>query len=468
MRPTVLIAEDEASQRLSLREFVMGTVAGDVLEAENGYDAVELIESRMPPRPDMLLLDYHMPEMNGLEVIQRIRPNHPHLPIIVLTMEDKIDLAVEAMRAGADDYMVKPFDQQRLLVSMQQALKLRQLQDEVDRLKRHDGGMVSFDDVIGESPSFQETIRLARRAAASYIPVFITGRSGCGKEMFARAIHGASARAGKPFVAVNCGAIPPNLVESTLFGHEKGAFTGATDKALGHFRAANGGTIMLDEVGELPLSVQVALLRVLQEGEVQPVGAANAEPVDVRVISATNQTLETMVENGAFREDLYYRLNVYPLSIPTLRERPEDIMLLARYFLMRIAMAEHRSIDGFAPPLERMLCAYHWPGNVREMENMIYRAVVMCDEAVLQPSHFPQLSGENIVRPANVTTSDVMSLSLLDDAGALKHFGRLEHDIILLACDFYDGNMSKVAAALGMGRSTLYRKLAAHQEKRRA
>jgi DNA-binding NtrC family response regulator len=325
--------------------------------------------------------------------------------------------------------------------------------------------------------------RMGERAAKSAIPVLITGESGVGKEVIARAVHGSSERAGKPFVAVNCGALPENLVESILFGHEKGSFTGAHDKHLGKFQEANGGTLFLDEVGELPLDIQVKLLRALQESEIDPVGSKRSIKVDVRIVSATNRDLAQAVKEGRFREDLFYRLNVFPLEAPALRERASDVPALVEAFIRRFNIEEGKSVMGASPETLAFLCAYDWPGNVRQLENAVYRAIVLADAPYLQPHDFPSISGvaapppESLSQPqvlampgpalaAPLTTADLLAempkdapVRILDARGHLRTLEEIERDLIQLAIEIYAGHMSEVARRLGIGRSTLYRKV---------
>ena len=319
----------------------------------------------------------------------------------------------------------------------------------------------------------QQVLKLGARAAQSDIPILIEGESGAGKELIARAIQGTSARAGKPFVTVNCGAIPENLIESLLFGHEKGSFTGASDKHLGKFQEADGGTLFLDEIGELRLDMQVKLLRALQEGEVDPVGSKRPVKVDVRIISATNRDLGEMAHDGGFRKDLYYRLNVFPIMVPSLRDRPADVAPLAKHFIARFAAEEHKSVAGLTAEAAQLIERFSWPGNVRQLENTIFRAVVLCDGPVLDVCDFPQIAaamgmdagsarachraGASSAHAANPIR--LTRLSLTDEAGQFRRFEELESDIIRMAIGRYEGHMSEVARRLGIGRSTLYRKL---------
>ena len=334
--------------------------------------------------------------------------------------------------------------------------------------------------IVTRSPLMRAVLRNAEKTAASAIPVLIEGESGVGKELIARAIQGSSERAGKPFVTVNCGAIPENLIESILFGHEKGSFTGASDKHLGKFQEADGGTLFLDEIGELRLDMQVKLLRALQEGEVDPVGSKRPVKVDVRIISATNRDLSQMSREGSFREDLFYRLNVFPILVPSLRERPVDINPLARHFIARFAAEENKAVAGLTPEATQLLESFNWPGNVRQLENTIFRAVVLCDGSLLDVCDFPQIAAamgietpQRRVQPLpshdapvyapareSIPSADAAyTLAMIDAAGHVRKFEDLECDIIRQAIDRYDGHMSEVARRLGIGRSTLYRKL---------
>jgi DNA-binding NtrC family response regulator len=394
-------------------------------------------------------------------------------PVIVLTATGGIDTVVQAMQAGACDFFVKPASPERITVSIRNALSMGALKGEVDRLKKHATNRTSFDDLIGTSPAMVMVKRLGERAARSSIPVLITGESGVGKEVIARAVHGSSDRAGKPFVAVNCGAIPENLVESILFGHEKGSFTGASDKHLGKFQEANGGTLFLDEVGELPLDVQVKLLRALQESEIDPIGAKRSIKVDVRIVSATNRDLSQAASEGRFREDLYYRLNVFPIEAPALRERKSDIPALLDAFVRRFNVEEGKSVVGASAETVACLAAYDWPGNVRQLENAVYRAIVLADAPYLQPHDFPAISG--IAAPAPESLADIAAaylpsatagdvpvdqpVRILDGRGHLRTLEEIERDLIQLAIEVYAGHMSEVARRLGIGRSTLYRKV---------
>jgi DNA-binding NtrC family response regulator len=379
---TVLIVDDDPVQR-RLLESCISRSGHQTLTAPGGGPALELLFSPKGEQISLVLLDLMMPDVDGIQVLTKLRATNPDLPVIVLTAKGGIDSAVEAMRAGANDFLVKPTSPERIKVSIQNALKLGVLTGEVSRLKKKQQNQLGFADLVGKSFPMRQVIRLGERAAQSSIPILIEGESGVGKELIARAIQGCSERAGKPFVTLNCGAIPENLIESILFGHEKGAFTGASDKHLGKFQEADGGTLFLDEIGELRLDMQVKLLRALQEGEIDPVGAKRPVKVDVRIISATNRDLAELTRDGRFREDLYYRLNVFPVLIPPLRDRREDVPALAEYFVTRFAAEENKQVSGFTPEALALLDSYGWPGNVRQLENTIFRAVVLCDTDAL-------------------------------------------------------------------------------------
>ena len=324
MAKTVLVIDDDPTQRRLVQAAVekAGFACRTAPDGETGFTTATEAGA------DVILLDLTMPGLSGIETLERLAERIPDVPVVMLTATSGIDTIVTAMRAGAVDFIVKPANPERVLVSIRNALKMSSLTGEVKRLTRKADGGMSFEDMIAAAPAMRQVVRLGQRAASSDIPVLILGESGVGKEVIARCIQGASDRAGKPFVTVNCGAIPENLVESILFGHEKGAFTGAVSKSLGKFVEADGGTLFLDEIGELPLDMQVKLLRALQEGEVDAVGSRRPTKVDVRIVSATNRDLAEQVKAGNFREDLYYRLNVFPVDVPSLSQRREDIPAL--------------------------------------------------------------------------------------------------------------------------------------------
>ena len=503
MTQAILIVDDDPAQRRILEE-VVNRDGYRAIPVDGGEAALAYLESPAGAEIALVVLDLVMPGVDGMEVLKRVHPQKPNLPVIVLTAHGGIETVVNVMREGASDFVVKPVSPERLHVSMRNALKVNALTGEITRLQKRQTGRLTFADIIAPSPSMEPVIRLGKRAAQSNIPILIEGESGVGKELIAAAIQGEGERAGKPFITVNCGAIPENLVESILFGHEKGAFTGASDKHAGKFQEASGGTLFLDEIGELPLDIQVKLLRALQEGEVDPVGSKKPVKVDIRLISATNRDMLQMVKEGRFREDLYYRLNVFPIHIPPLRQRKDDIPELAAHFVRRLAAEEGKEVVGIAQDALNMLKAYDWPGNVRQLENTIFRAIVLCDGEALQVSDFPQIASmvdgyADIVRqreqapaataptpahngmiggasevplyagePAsqqNHTFADFArsnfsdGISITDEAGNVRKLEDIEAEMIRLAIDKYKGHMTEVARRLGIGRSTLYRKV---------
>ena len=489
MVKTILIVDDDPTQRRLMRA-VCEKAGYPVLQAADGESALSLLQSQQGADVALIMLDLRMPGLGGMETLKRVKSYREELPVIVLTAQGGIDTVVEAMQSGAADFFVKPASPERVIVSINNTLNLSTLQGEVSRLKRKRDGAMGFKDLIGESGALRHVTKLGERAAASNIPILITGESGTGKEMIARAIQGSSERAGRPFITVNCGAIPENLVESILFGHEKGSFTGASAKHIGKFQEADGGTIFLDEVGELPADMQVKLLRVLQEGEVDAIGSKRPTKVDVRVISATNRDLGEEVKAGRFREDLFYRLNVFPVEVPSLRERREDIPALIDHFIRRYNAEEHRDVRGVRHEVLDVLSQFKWPGNVRQLENTVFRAVVLAENPYLSAEDFPLLAEEfkaagiesgpplldhdesdeaaSDQRREYAAASEAVgqaggdSVNIFDREGHLRSLQEIEKDLIQLAIETYEGKMSEVARRLGMGRSTLYRKLREH------
>lgn len=493
MKINILIVDDDPVQR-RLLEGTITKFGYDSQSAEGGEKALELLAQH---KFSVVILDLIMPDLDGMAVLERMRKIGSTVPVIVQTGQGGIDTVVSAMRAGAFDFVVKPVAPERLNVCIQNALTLNTLENELQRVKRSVSGELTFKDVITTSQRMHRVISLGERAAKSNIPVLLEGESGVGKEMIARAIQGTSKRRNGPFVTVNCGAIPETLVESILFGHEKGAFTGATEKQIGKFQEADGGTLFLDEVGELPPEFQVKLLRAVQEGEIDPVGARKPVKVDIRLISATNRSLIDMVKERTFREDLYYRLNVFPIMIPPLRDHRDDIPQLARHFTLRFAAEEgRRKIKGITKHALEMLMDFDWPGNIRQLENAVFRAVVLCDGTELTPAEFPQIATAvdgSIERalpaptstPAQTMTSasemDVpadpnmiganerndrfieeeqdAAMRLMDVTDNIRPLEELEAEIIKTAFVHYKGQMSEIARRLGIGRSTLYRKM---------
>ena len=477
MSCTVLIVDDDPVQR-RLLEALVRRFGYAVETAESGEQALARLEPGREPQVALMILDLVMPDLDGMGVLTRLRDGGRTVPTIVQTAHGSIEAVISAMRAGAIDFVVKPVGAERLQVSIKNALRFDALEDEIRRMNKRASGALHLKDLLSKSEDMMRVVRLGERAAKSNIPVLLEGESGVGKELVARAIQGTSDRRGRSFVTVNCGALPENLVESILFGHEKGAFTGATEKHAGKFVEAHGGTLFLDEIGELPPNAQVKLLRALQEGEVDPVGGKRPVKVDIRLISATNQNLIELVKRGQFREDLYYRLNVFPILIPPLRARRADIADLARGFVARFAAEEGKRIRGLTSEVVAMLAAYDWPGNVRQLENAVFRAVVLADHDELTVAEFPQIAAQvdgfdvripplaAMVTPpraerevVRVEVRDPNVIGLLDESGDVRTLESLEAETIRFALAHYRGQMSAMARKLGIGRSTLYRKM---------
>ena len=477
MAALILVVDDDPVQR-RLLEAMLRRFGYQTETAQTGEAALLRLEAGDQPSVNLVILDLVMPDLDGMGVLSRMRQRGILTPAIVQTAHGSIEAVISAMRAGALDFVVKPVGAERLQVSIKNALRVDALEDELRRATRRGTGELTFRDIGTKVEGMARTLRLAERAAKSAIPVLLEGESGVGKELLARAIQGGSDRRGKAFVTVNCGALPENLVESILFGHEKGAFTGATDRHIGKFAEANGGTLFLDEIGELPLEAQVKLLRALQEGEIDPVGAKRSVKVDIRLISATNQNLIELVKKGKFREDLFYRLNVFPISIPPLRARSADISDLAHRFLARFAAEEGKRLRGLTAEASALLASYDWPGNVRQLENALFRAVVLADGDELTVAEFPQIAAQvegfdvrippapaflhSAYTAAPLAPAPVLDphvLRLLDDSGDVRKLEELEAEVIRFALRHYNGQMSQMARKLGIGRSTLYRKL---------
>lgn len=476
----VLIVDDEPVQ-LRLTEEAANRAGFHCITALNGKEALSLIRS--DSTISAIILDLVMPELDGMGVLEAMRRDNINIPVIVQTAQSSMETIVSAMRAGATDFFVKPVAPERLTISLSNALNLERLESCVRTERARLSGTIGVKDIVTSGTAMDRVLSLIGKAAKSTIPVLVEGETGTGKELVARAILGSGDRAGKPFVIVNCGAIPPELVESTLFGHVKGAFTGAHADQTGKFEEAHGGTIFLDEVGELPLDAQVKLLRVLQEGEIEPVGASKPKRVNVRVISATNRRLLNMAKDGSFREDLYYRLNVFPIYVPPLRERMEDLPALIEHFIVKLGAEAGRRVATIAPAALELLRSHDWPGNIRQLENAIYRAIVLAETTQLQPQDFPQIlthtasrmqavqslqssptqaAPVHIDEPLILTKEDAIAPAsdrFLTQTGDVPSLAHLERDLIAFALERYNGHMSQIARALGIGRSTLYRKL---------
>lgn len=457
----VLIVDDDPFQCKTIQLTIKKFLKFKTSTMTNPKEAVDFILSEKGDEIDMVILDLSMPEMSGIEVLEKIHDVKPNLPVIINTAYGDINKAVEAVQKGAVDFIEKQDGVERMKLSIENVRKLSTLKKQVDNLERFSNNNHHFDDIIGKSKSLEKTIAIAQKASGSDIAVLLHGESGVGKELFARAIHSKSTRNNKPFIAVNCSAIPENLVESVLFGHVKGAFTGAVNKSIGKFREANGGTIFLDEIAELPLETQSKLLRTLQSFEVEPVGSAKSFDINVRVISATNKNLEEAVEAGLFREDLFYRINALEIVIPPLRKRKEDIELLVSHFVEKICIKESIPIFDFDDELISLLEDYRWPGNVRQLENTVYKAIVLNENTTLGINDFESIlralnfGSDTSVKPIQSSNSGFFNR----EKGSFKTINEYEKDIIENALEFYNWNISKVSKILDIGRSTLYRKM---------
>ncbi len=476
MRPDatrcLLLIDDEPAQRRLVS--AIGARAGWwVMGAPDVEAAQKLLAGEEGRDVDAILLDHWLPGDAGAELIRQIRALRPDLPLLILTAQTSVAAAVDAMRAGANDFLVKPIAPDRLLAALNAATDRRQRNGELRPLSEKITKTLAFDEIVGSAPEFRAALAIAAKAARARVSVLIEGESGSGKEVIAQAIHSSSPRGKKPMVTVNCGAIPGNLVESVLFGHEKGAFTGAFDRHIGRFEDADGTTLFLDEIGELPLDTQVKLLRAIESGEIQRIGGRSIQIVDVRIIAATNRRLLDEVAKGNFREDLYYRLNVVHVDIPPLRARQSDIPPLARHLLARIAEQPGMRYLSITDDALEVLMAYGWPGNVRQLQNALFRAAVLCEGNALTAADFPHIAQESTFSKraddyhakalSGASNSAALShgpgITLYEPSGHLRSLEEIEADVIRLAIGHYRGRMTEVARRLGIGRSTLYRKL---------
>ena len=441
-RPVILIVDDEKNTREGLSRALRGEYA--VAEAENGQRALEWLETHSA---DVVLSDLRMPGMDGLTLLSRLLGRDPKPVLILLTAYGNIETAVEAMKRGAYDFLAKPVDLDRLDLLLRRALAERRLGDENRRLKAQLDSKHGFENIIGTSPAMREVFETIRQAAPTRATVLIQGESGTGKELVARALHQCSPRREGPFVPVHCAALAPTLLESELFGHEKGAFTGAVERRRGRFEMADGGTLFLDEIGEIDAALQVKILRVLEERKFERVGGTETLSVDVRLIAATNRDLRKKVAEGTFREDLFYRLYVVNLTLPPLRERDGDVVLLAQHYLKALAAENGKKTRSITPEAMDALAAYSWPGNVRELRNVIERMVVLGTGERLDVRDLPAAVREAGAGPA---AGSAQAGRVLRDA---------ERQLIEDALRRHKGNRTKAAQELGISRRTLHRKL---------
>jgi two-component system response regulator HydG len=446
---TVLVVDDDSAHRTMLRTLISGWGYA-VLEADDGAAAIESVKAASC---DLVLMDVRMVKVSGLEALEKIKSYNPAIPVIIMTAYSSVETAVEALKQGAHDYLTKPLDFDKLRLILERAMEHTRLKEENRILRERLGRQFDSQNIIGKSPAMIKLLETVAQVAPSEATVLISGESGTGKELIAGAIHFNSLRKDGPFVKINCAAITETLLESELFGHEKGAFTGADRRKEGRFSQAHGGTLFLDEVSEMSLMMQVKLLRALQEREFNRVGGEATIQVDVRVIAATNKNLLEQINTGAFREDLYYRLNVVELAVPSLTERKEDIPLLAQHFLEMFATKNQKEIKGFTPRAMHHLIRYDWPGNVRELMNAVERGVVLARSPYLDEADFlflkdALLSGdEDQPVPAN--------LAIEGDAP----LGEIEKTAILKTLEAAGGNKSEAARRLGITRKTLHKKL---------
>jgi len=442
----ILIIDDEEGMRKLLAR-VLIKYGYETVTSGSGDEALSLIEN---DTFDLIITDINMPGMDGLQLLREVKSFDPALPIIVMTAYGTVESAVQALRSGAYDYITKPFETDEIRLAVSRVFERERLLAENRYLHEQLDSRYKFSGISGKSPAMERVFDMTSSVAASNANVLITGESGTGKELVARSIHSSSPRRDKPFIILNCAAVPENLLESELFGHEKGAFTGATTSKKGRFELADSGTLFIDEVGEMSMTAQVKLLRVLQEQEFERVGGTRTIRCDVRLVAATNRNLEEAVGDGQFREDLYYRLNVVNIHMPRLRERWEDIESLARHFIAKYAADTGKKIDDISPRALSCLLAYEWPGNVRELQNVIERAVVLAKGAILTPLDFPQTLQDDSSICVTVPGQDGNLTEILED---------FERQLIIQTLRRHAESQTKTAAVLGIKRTTLRYKM---------
>ncbi|MCJ7812021.1 sigma-54 dependent transcriptional regulator [bacterium] len=441
----IIVVDDDKNARLLIETILTKTKQYDIVQARNGEACLRKLNET---NADLILLDLQMPGIDGIETLKRIKKQYPYIPVIIMTAHGTIEKAVHSMKLGSYDFLTKPFPGERLKVTVKNAMEAVALETEVKSLRSALDSRYKFENIIGRSGVMQEVFRAVEKIVNSDVTVLIQGESGTGKELIARAIHNESmVRQSKPFVAVNCTALPESLLESELFGHEKGAFTGAASRRIGKFELANGGTVFLDEIGEMSPSTQAKILRVLQEREFERLGGNALVKVYIRLLSATNKNLEEEVRKGTLREDLYYRISAFPIKLPPLRERKEDIPLLVSHFLQRYSNRENKKVDSIQREALKVLLGYHWPGNVRELENVIERAVVINSSGKIEINDLPQHI-ETLGREGTEYSDETLP----------RWIERLEIEILQKTLLEFEGNITQAAKKLGIGRATIYRK----------
>lgn len=448
MDKLVFIVDDEKSISKLISYWVRDKWKYKIQVFEDGQSVLNCLNQK----PDLILLDIMLPDINGLEVLRKVKAFDENIPVIMLSAQGSIEVAVEALRQGAFDYFPKPIDVQRLEPAIKNAIKGYDLQRELTQLKEDVKREYSFSNIVSVDKKMQEVFRMVTKVLDNDITVLIHGESGTGKELIARAIHYNGIRKDKPFVVVNCASIPRELLESELFGHEKGAFTGAYQRKFGKFEMANEGTLFLDEIGEMEMSLQAKILRVIQQREFERVGGSEVIKSDVRIISATNRNLKEAVENKEFREDLYYRLNSFPIVIPPLRERKSDILLLVQHFINSFNAKLGRKVKGFTKKAQRMIYDYNWPGNVRELENTMERCIIMSDSDVIDVDDLPPN-----IRTNDGAYSHNNHHEIFGTDSAVIPFEKLKELAIRHALQVTEGNIQEAARQLEIGRATLYR-----------
>lgn len=449
MSHTILIAEDDPLQRKMAVALLAKRLGYTVVEASNGKEALTRIQESAVGEISAVLLDIQMPVMDGFETLQAIRKYRPDVPVIMLTGVEDTATAVRSIKEGASDFVNKPADAASLDRAIHNAIRLSSLSRELHKMKRDKEGALSFSDIVGHRTGLAEAVALGRKAAALNVPVLLIGESGVGKEFFARAIHGDSKRMGAAFVTINCSAIPEHLVDNVLFSQEKGAL-----------RRAEGGTLFLDDIDKLPQEAQVRLLRLLHYHDIEPTGVGKSIKVNVRIIAATERDLIRDVREGRFREDLYFRLSVLPIRLIPLRERPQDILPIAEYFITRLSASEGILTKTLSKEAIQYLMAQHWSGNVRELENVIHRALVMADEEVIDEpllAHIHHASAP--LQPVERRAAPALHVNLRDPQGAFKPMEAIEAEVLRMALAFYEDHVGNAADALHIAKSTFYRKL---------